>query len=218
MDDRTFLRVITFAPSRPGLIDSVLRDELVPELASRRDIIDVYVARHGPSDTGERVVASIWSPPDAASPNPDEIGLLSARLADPDCIQDVRLSVEPIAVALNFDRPEEARILRVFEGEVTDVGLPDYVEDVRRGALADAAENPGLIALYLAAGTESRFRTVSAWTCWEAIEAATGGDVAHPIRTRLSDRVTIVKAIHYEVLPGTTRPTPARPPVDATLV
>jgi hypothetical protein len=54
--------------------------------------------------------------------------------------------------------------------------------------------------------------TVSAWTDWKAIEAATGGDIRHPMVTRNAVRIASGSAAHYEILPP-TRP-PARPPAD----
>jgi hypothetical protein len=206
MDDETFLRVFAFSPSRPGLIDSVLRDDVLPELARSRDLLDVYAGRHGPGDTGERVVVSIWSAPEPAEPIRAEAEVLAAHPELSDAIGTTALSIEPIALGLSFEGIEEARILRLFEGDVRDGAMAEYIEDVRRGAMADAADNRGLVALYLACRSQARFLTVSAWTGWDGIEAATGGDVVHPIRTRHSDRLTIVRVQHYEVLPETRRP------------
>jgi hypothetical protein len=218
MVDEPVLRVFAFAPSRPGLIDAVLRDELLPELAGLPDVIDAYAARHGPGDVGERVVVSVWASREAMDTQSEEAGILAAHPQLADGSETMRLMAEPLAISLSFERAEEARILRVFEGEVRDGRLAEYVASVYRGTLADADENPGLIALYLAARPDARFLTVSAWTGWDAIEAATGGDVVHPIRTRSSDRVTILNVTHYEVLPGIARPAMAHARDEAAAV
>jgi hypothetical protein len=57
----------------------------------------------------------------------------------------------------------------------------------------------------------ARFITVSAWTDWEAIARATGGNIRQPMTTRNVARILKGNAAHYEILPSTSRP-PARPP------
>jgi heme-degrading monooxygenase HmoA len=212
MADGTFLRVFAFEPSRPGLIDSTLRDVLLPELFERDGIIDAYVARHGPDETGERIIASVWETQSAMEAGANEASATAGRHDEyADGIPGVRVQAHPVAVRLEFELEDPARILRVFEGEVLDGRLDAYVEDVRTGALADGTSTSGLKALYLGVQGPSRFLTVSAWTSWDAIEAATGGDIDHPITTRFFERIRIIAATHYEILPETSRPPKAQP-------
>jgi heme-degrading monooxygenase HmoA len=207
MDDGTFLRVFAFEPSRPGLIDTTLRESLLPELRERDGLIDAFVARHGPDEIGERVIVSVWESASAMQTGADESGPIARRHAEyADGIAGVRVQVHPVAVRLVFGRTDPPRILRIFQGEVLDGRLDDYLEDVRTGALADGGSSSGLTALYLGVEPPLRFQTVSAWTDWDAIEAATGGNIQHPIMTRFPERIRIIAATHYEILPGTANP------------
>jgi hypothetical protein len=113
----------------------------------------------------------------------------------------------PVDVRLSFERTDPARILRVFRGWVREGGVQAYARDVETGATDDASGGVGLVALYLGALSADGFITVSAWTSWEAIEAATGGNLERPIATRFPDRIGIEDVCHYEIVPGTTRPT-----------
>src|SRR5919198_1245328 len=118
MTEGPFLRVFAFTPSRSGVIDSVLRDELLPDLTRQRDVLDAYAGRHGTGDTGERLVVSIWSSQEAMDAWPGEGQLIAEHSQIADGTETVRHAAGAIAVALMFERDEEARVLRVFEGEV----------------------------------------------------------------------------------------------------
>jgi hypothetical protein len=207
MADGTFLRVFTFEPSQAGVIDSILRDQVMPALCQQAGILDAYAARHGPDESGQRVVASVWNAEQAMAAGAIEGDIISragGELADPG-----RTGVDmlPVDVRLSFERTDPARILRVFRGWVREGGVHAYARDVETGATDDASGGVGLVALYLGALSTDRFITVSAWTSWEAIEAATGGNLERPIATRFPDRIGIEDVCHYEIVPGTTRPT-----------
>ena len=113
---------------------------------------------------------------------------------------DTALAVE-LAVHLRFDRPEPARVLRVFQGTVRSGELDAYVADARSGTMADAVVNDGLVAFALGPAAADAFVTVSAWTGWPAIEEATGGNTRVPIATRNAIRLTGFEVSHFELLP-----------------
>ena len=67
--------------------------------------------------------------------------------------------------------------------------------------LADAAAYDGLIAFALGTQAPDEFVTVSVWTGWPAIEAATGGNTRKPFMTRNAQLLETFTVAHYEVLP-----------------
>jgi hypothetical protein len=113
-----------------------------------------------------------------------------------------RIDVVTLAVDLSFELTEPPRILRVFRGQVREGELDLYVEEARNGTLADAAGPHSPLGLYLGAQPPSGFVTVSVWTGWESIEAATHGNIRQPIATSNAARLVGGRATHYEVVPG----------------
>lgn len=202
------MRLFGFRPVGSGSeLDAALRDQVAPDLLEAPGITDVYVARGATEGAGERVIASIWESRDAMTAELGEASVIGRF--QPERVEDLmssRLDVLPLAIGMTYDRPNPPTILRVYRGRVVPGELDNYIEEARRGALADADVNPGLVALYLGTGHPNRFITVSAWTGWEAIEKATGGDIRTPVRTRNSARIALGTAAHYEILPLTDRP------------
>jgi hypothetical protein len=208
MPEPTLMRLFGFRPVGSGAeLDAALRDQVVPDLLEAPGISDVYVARGSTEGAGERVIASIWESRDAMTAELGEASVIGRF--QPERVEDLmssRLDVLPLAIGMTYDRPNPPTILRVYRGRVQPGELDNYVEEARLGALADAEMNPGLVALYLGTGRPTRFITVSAWTAWEAIEKATGGDIRTPVRTRNSPRIEVGTAAHYEILRLTGRP------------
>ena len=206
--DGAILRVFAFRPvGSESALDSRLRDELMPGFAALPGIIDTLAGRHGVGEGDERVIASIWESQEAME---GAIGQ-AAHLApfgddDAERLKDRHLDVLPLAFSVRVGRPDPPAILRVFRGQVRDRELPAYAEEARAGTLADAGSNDGLIALYLGLDPPTRFVTVSAWSRWDAIELATGGNVRRPIATRNASRIVQGTAEHYEIIPNTERP------------
>jgi hypothetical protein len=197
-----FLRVISFQPTGPEApVDSALREAIVPALLERDDVVDAWIGRQGAVADRSRVLASTWCEDPGAEPAD------VAALADPDRADGVSTveSVEQrlLAVHARFERSEPARVLRIFRGHVRAGELEAYVEEARTGMLADAAVNEGLIAFALGLDPPDDFLTVSAWTGWPAIEAATGGNTRQPFRTRNSMRLAEFAVSHFEILPET---------------
>jgi hypothetical protein len=213
MTQPTILRLFGFRPAGSGAeLDAALRDEVLPDLLAAPGITDVYVARGGSEGASERVIVTLWESREAMTA---ELGVASVigRFA-PELVEDLkssRLDVLPVAIAMNYDRPNPPAILRVYRGEVLPGELDNYTDEARRGAEADALVNPGLVALYLGVDKPSRFITVSAWSGWGSIEQATGGNIHDPVRTRNMARIARGTAAHYEILPLTGRPPVASP-------
>jgi hypothetical protein len=195
-----YLRVVAFQPSGPeSPVDAVLREAIVPRLLDCDEVIDAWIGRHSSQSDRTRVLASTWT----AEPGP--------AMADLDILRDAGLADGPpivdqvdhvaLAVHARFDRLEPARILRVFRGTARPGELDDYVVEARNGMSADSEVNDGLIAFALGTDPPDSFITVSVWTGWSAIEAATGGNTRRPFSTRNADRLVEFRIAHYEILP-----------------
>ncbi len=197
------LRLLRFRPEGAGsVLDAALRDEVAPRLAGMAGLRNLYLGRRGPDESGERLIVSVWEsrsdldaalgPAAEAAPRAPE---LAAGVADP------TVEVLPIVVDLSFDQDAPPGILRVFRGEVRSGLREDYVADVRTGTERDAASGTGPLALLLGLVEPSGFVTVSVWTDWDVIQAATGSNLRRPVATRHANRLAGGTAAHYEVLP-----------------
>ena len=188
-------------------VDAVLRDDVLPQLCRLPGIADIYAGRLGEDET-DRVVVSVWiGPPIAALDDRLEARLLAAAMPPQVATtEDIAIEILPLDVAARFDRFEPAGILRVFRGAVKPDNLDAYIAEAQGGMLHDAAVNPGLISFYLGRTGADAFVTVSAWTGWDAIERATGGNVRDPFATRNSSRLASFTIRHFEILPDLLRP------------
>jgi hypothetical protein len=209
--DEGILRLFGFQPLGSGAeLDAALRDEVLPDFLSAAGILDAYVARSGTGVAGERVIASMWESRDAMAAELGEASVIGRF--HPERVEELtssRLDILPLVFSVRHDREEPPIILRVYRGLVRPGELDAYVQEARDGTLADAASNAGLVALYLGTEPPARFITVSAWTDWESIARATGGNVKQPVATRNAARIAEGGVTHYEILPATQRP-PAR--------
>lgn len=187
------LRIHRFRPLVVG-IDVVLRNRLA-ELRALPGLLDVVVGRQGPDELGPRVLASVWTS-EAAMPPP-----LGSELGE---VADAAIEVAPVRVLFRADAGPAPRIIRLFRGRVRPGELARYVEEVRVGTAADDAAGHGPLALYLAesAASPDGFVTLSTWTSWPAVEAATGGDVNRPVATRHPERIVSAEVTHYEGIEG----------------
>jgi hypothetical protein len=209
--DEGILRVFGFRPLGSGAeLDAALRDDVLPDILSAAGILDAYVARSGTGGAGERVIASMWESREAMTAELGEASVIGRF--HPERVEEItssRLDIVPLVFSVRDDRERAAIILRVYRGEVRPGELAAYVDEARDGTLADADTNGGLVALYLGAEPPVRFITVSAWTDWDAIARATGGNNKQPVATRNAARIAAGSVTHYEILPATQRP-PAR--------
>jgi heme-degrading monooxygenase HmoA len=200
--DPSVLRLFGFQPLGFGAdYDARLRRTLLPAFLELPGLRGVCVGRRGPDDSGERMIVSIWESTGAMSVAQGAGGdRLEIETAEE--VGACRLESVTLAVDLPFDRAEPAQVLRVFRGQVREGELDLYVEEARNGTLADAAGPHGPVGLYLGPQPPDRVVTVSLWTGWESIEAATHGNIRQPIATSNAARLVGGTATHYEVVPG----------------
>ena len=177
-------------------IDATLRDAM-PRFLAQPGIEDAWLGRRGPEVDDERVVASVWSSPEAertAARLPEMLDDIGADIDPPSRI------VLPLVLDLRFPRPDPPSILRIYEGETKPGELEAYVEDARRGSLRDGEREDGPIAVCMSVDPPDRFITASVWTGWASIEACTGGDIHRPLLTRNVARLAAGGPTHYEVV------------------
>jgi heme-degrading monooxygenase HmoA len=199
--DGSVLRLFRFRPAH-GEFDRVLRTKMLPDLRKLPGLVDVHIGRHGSSELGDRVVASVWQDRDAMV---RAMGAsLSTSTFHPEHMSETTdqvLEVHELAFAIRFAPPSAATVLRLFRGRVRPGELEPYIEDSRAGTIADTEAGRGPNAIYLAPVEADRFVTLSLWRSWDAIETATGGDVHRPIVTKDPRRIVEMDVIHYEVIP-----------------
>jgi len=204
LPDPSVLRLFGFRPLGFGAdYDARLRRTLLPPFLELPGLREAYVGRRGPDDSGERTIVSIWQSGDAMSAAQVTRGdgdLMEIETAEE--VGTCRLEFVTLAVELPFDRADRAQVLRIFRGQVRQGELDLYVEEARNGTLADAAGPHGPVGLYLGPQPPDRFVTVSLWSGWESIEAATHGNIRQPIATSNAARLVGGTATHYEVVPG----------------
>jgi hypothetical protein len=202
--DASVLRLFGFRPLGFGAdYDARLRRTLLPAFLELPGLREAYVGRRGPDDSGERMIVSIWHSGDAmaaAQVSGGEGELIEIETAEE--VGPCRLELVTLAVDLPFERADRAQVLRIFRGQVREGELDQYVEEARNGTLADAAGPHGPVGLYLGPQSPDRFLTVSVWTGWESIEAATHGNIRQPMATSNAARLVGGTAVHYEVVPG----------------
>jgi heme-degrading monooxygenase HmoA len=201
LPDGSVIRLFRFRPAH-GEFDRILRTEMLPDLRKLPGLVDVHVGRHGSSELGDRVVASVWQDRDAVARAMG--GSLSTSTFHPEHLAattDQELEVHALAFGVRFGTPSAATVLRLFRGRVRPGELEPYIEESLAGTIADTAAGSGPNAIYLAPAGGDRFVTLSLWRSWDAIETATGGDVHRPIVTRDPRRIVEMDVVHYEVIP-----------------
>jgi heme-degrading monooxygenase HmoA len=175
---------------------------MLPDLRKLPGLVDVHVGRHGSSELGDRIVASVWQDGDAMVRAMGES--LSTSTFHPEHMSETTdqvLEVHQLAFAIRFGPPSAATVLRLFRGTVRPGELEPYIEEAHAGTIADTEAGRGPNAIYLAPVDADRFVTLSLWPSWDAIETATGGDVHRPIVTKDPRRIVDMAVIHYEVIP-----------------
>lgn len=211
MLEGSLLRVLTFEPGGlEATVDPALRDAIVPALAAPPACRHVFAGRRGGPGTSSRLLASVWA---AGPAEADEVRLLVDRLPRlAATLRSAHLDVLPLEISASFERPEEARIIRLFRGRVLEGEMDAYLDEARAGMEADALVNEGLVGFHLASRRPAAFVAVSAWSSWPAIEEATGGDVRRPFMTRDSKRLAGFEVVHFELLAAWSRGGPGGPP------
>jgi hypothetical protein len=198
-----FLRVVSFRPGVPeSAFDAGLRETVVPRVLDDDRVVDAWVGRHGSRNDQARVLASTWlDDPATTTPTVEPADVAGLRALGDDHVILDGVEQMPLAVHARFERSEPTRILRVLRGRVRTGELEIYVDLARNGMLADAAAYDGLTAFALGIRPPDAFTTVSVWTGWPAIEAATGGNTRQPFMTRNAQLLAAFTVSHYEVLP-----------------
>ena len=205
-----YLRVVSFRPGvSESAFDAGLRDTVLPRMLDDDRVVDVWVGRRGSRDDRARVLASTWiDDPETPLGAPIDVAGLRA-LGGHDVIVD-GVEQAPLLIHASFERPEPTRVLRLFHGRVRPGELDAYIEVARAEVLADVEANDGLIGFALGARPPDSFTTVSVWTGWPAIEAATGGNTRTPFVTRNSELLAEFTVAHFEVLPDAGNRAPDR--------
>lgn len=195
------LRLFLARPLRVAF-DTVIRDVMVPDLRAQPGVEAVWVGRKGPDELGDRALISLWTS-EAAMRAAMGDSLERSRFHPEHLPEttDRRLEVLPVLVEQGADRPVRATILRIARGRLTGISLAGYARDVRDGARRDRDRGRGPEALVLAAAGMDRFVTISTWSDWDALAAATGASLARPVRTREQHVIEGFTADHLELLP-----------------
>jgi hypothetical protein len=195
------LRILHFQPHRLDF-DGQLREQFIPILRNQGGLLDLIAGRHGPDERGPRIVASVWAA-DAVVALPPWSDRAALDAGGPRAAtEERRPEVMPVRVSFRGQDTDVARVLRIFRGRVRPNELDRYIDEAEAGTHADVAAGRGPLALYLATmdSTPDAFVTVSAWSDWSVIEAATGGDIRRPVATQHPERLVESEAIHYEVI------------------
>jgi hypothetical protein len=205
--DPAVLRVFTFRSSGSSSeVDETLRATLIPDLVALPGLVDVLVGRRS-DDLTERVVASVWDGSADRSIILDERPVIvQLHPEEEERMADLRVDVATLRLAIRRERSEPPRILRLFRGEVRTGEMGEYIERAHEGTNAEAERDGGPVALYLGTTAPSTFVTVSAWTDWESIEDATGGNIHQPMATKHAELLASVDVRHFELLPNADRP------------
>jgi hypothetical protein len=194
------IRIFRFRLAEPQF-DHELRGVLLPDLLRKDGVLDVYGGRRDRPNPDERIVASVWADHDsmvAALGESIEGSPFHPELLDLSTDRDLRIC------ELEFgDRDEsmgKPAVMRLVEGTVRPGELSAYVDEARRGTVADRAAGRGPLALYLSCTDGDSFMTLSVWPDWATLQDATGGDLGRPIATRHAERLVDWTASHYEVM------------------
>ena len=179
-------------------LDPHLRDVLVPRLLQLPGIRCAFAARRRTDAGAERIVATIWAMQPTEDAQQQEATLVDQSLGERAAA--VRRETVPLAIVIDPRRGVAPSILRLFRGDCREGELESYFEEVRGGAYADATSNDGMVGLYLGAVDGARFLTLSVWSGWDALAAATGGDIHQPFVTRNPTRIVSSEVAHYEVI------------------
>lgn len=202
MNEGEVLRIVLANPVRLAF-DAILRERLIPDLRRAAGVSDVWAARRGPGDLGERAIVSRWVTRAAMASAMAGDGELPGPGGDPLAeTADRRVEVLPVRVAVvaPAGTGTTPTILRIARGRLAAVDMDTYAAHVAAGAERDRARDRGPSALILASAGDDRFVTVSAWRDWDAIAAATGASLERPVRTREEHELSDFQAVHYELL------------------
>jgi hypothetical protein len=190
------LRLFTFRPGAPGEVtDQFLRQTLLPGLVLQPGVQHAYAGRIV-SDAGGRTVLTLWNE------RPAEDLVRPFDFEEGRAVLDPVVEVIEASVALVFQPPAEAQIMRIFRGRARTGQAALYLDAVRDGTLKDVEAGRGPAALAIGMIDGERFVTASVWASWQRIEDATGGNIRQPIATRHGELLVDSTAEHLEIVPN----------------
>jgi hypothetical protein len=199
------LRVFHCRPARAAF-DQVLREVLLPDLWREPGVQLVLAGRRGTDDTGERVVASVWtslsSMRDAMGDDVERSRFHPEHLGE---TTDRRVEVLPVLRAVGKSDASSG-ILRIARGRLRSTELQDYAADLHEGVLRDREQGHGPEALILARLGPRAFLTLSTWPDWARIARATGATVHDPVHTQREHELAAFEAEHFELVPTFSAP------------
>jgi hypothetical protein len=199
--DAIHLRVYHFSPVRPTF-DAITRTEILPALSRCPGVLGVWAGRKGPDELGRRVVASLWTSREAME---EAMGIDLAHLRfQPTYLDETTarvLEVMPVLLTLGVPGRLRSGVLRVARGLVSRGDVPSYAESVRAGVDVDRASSSDPDAVVLASTGQRRFVTISTWSGWTNLQAATGASIERPVSTRHLEDLASFSADHFELLP-----------------
>jgi hypothetical protein len=194
------IRIFRFRLAEPQF-DNELRRVLLPELRTKEGVVDVYGGRRDRPNPDERIVASVWS--DRAAMVAALGESIESSPFHPELLElstDREISICDLEFGDRDESMGSPAVLRLVEGKVRSGELDAYVEEARRGTIADRDAGRGPLALYLGCSGGDSFKTVSIWPDWATLQDATGGRLDRPIATRHAERLVDWTASHYEVM------------------
>ena len=174
---------------------------MLPGLQAQPGLRFAWAGRSHASEEGPSLVSSVWEFESAQARPPAELAQLFA-FEQAAQIGAATLEVLPVEVALTFESADEPRILRVFRGQARPTEVESHVAAARQGAFPDVRAEHGAIALFLAVEPPDRLVTVSLWSAWENIEAATAGSLPPPGAAHHARRLSATEAAHFEIVPS----------------
>jgi hypothetical protein len=199
--DTLHLRLYHFRPIRPTF-DAITRNEILPALARCPGVLGVWAGRKGPDELGRRVVASLWTSREAME---EAMGVDLAQLRfRPEYLDETTdrvLEVLPVLLTLGVPGRLRSGVLRVARGRLLRGDAPSYAESVRAGVAVDHGRSPDPDVVVLAALSDREFVTISTWSGWTSLQAATGASLERPIMTQHIEDLASFDADHYELLP-----------------
>lgn len=195
------MRLFRFRPADSGF-DTTFREVMLPDLVGLPGLEAVFAGRQGPSDVGERVVATIWASHDAMASG---VGTSFDRpIFHPEYLPDTvdkRLDVGRIAYTFETGEIGNPQVIRLLFGRTLPGRLAEYVARAREGTEIDHAAGRAPLALHLVELDEDRFVTLSLWGQWSKLGEATGGTIEVPVATRHRELLAEWHAEHYEAMP-----------------
>ena len=136
LPDGAVLRLFQFRPAH-GEFDRTLRTEMLPDLRKLPGLIDVHVGRHGSSELGDRIVASIWQ--DRASMVRAIGGSLWTSTFHPEHLSETTDQVLEVhsSPSRSGSRHPRPRPSCASSGGGAARELEPYIEESRAGTIAD---------------------------------------------------------------------------------